>query len=193
MVPRLAIYTALSTSLFSAVTLSALNSRPNFYAAAVAVGRNSGSMMVVWNMIIWAGLVLGLGVRRLFFGQLRSIEHEVCPPFTSLPLQNLLRLLSPRPNRSALLVTKSRVARIPCSPGMGVDGKRQMVPHSSYPTLHSHQIYLKRYGGETETQPLSGRSDETSLRWFSFSEGRDRARARFDYVGLCFHVWTTCS
>ena len=79
MVPRLAIYTAISTSLFSAVTISALNSRPNFYAAAISVGRNSGAMMVVWNMIIWAGLVVGLGVRRLFFGQLRSIEHEVCP------------------------------------------------------------------------------------------------------------------
>lgn len=34
--------------------------------------------MVCWNMVIWAGVVFGLGVKRLFFGGLRSIEYEVC-------------------------------------------------------------------------------------------------------------------
>ena len=46
MVPRLAIYGATSTALAAAVISSALHSRANFFAAAVTVGKSSGSLMV---------------------------------------------------------------------------------------------------------------------------------------------------
>lgn len=82
--PRMAIYGLVSTSLFAAVTLSALNSRPNFYSAAVSVGRSSGSMMVLANFGLFNAIVLGVGIKKLFFGQLRAIEYEVgsCCSFT---------------------------------------------------------------------------------------------------------------
>ncbi len=46
MAPRLAIYGLTSTAFATAVISSALHSRANFFAAAVAVGRSSGSLMV---------------------------------------------------------------------------------------------------------------------------------------------------
>ena len=46
MVPRLAMYGATSTALAAAVVGSALHTRANFFAAAVAVGMSSGSLMV---------------------------------------------------------------------------------------------------------------------------------------------------
>ena len=46
MVHRLAIYGATSTALAAAVISSALHSRANLFAAAVTVGKSSGSLIV---------------------------------------------------------------------------------------------------------------------------------------------------
>jgi hypothetical protein len=46
MVPRLAVYGAASAALAGAVVGSALKTRANFFAAAVAVGRSNGSLLV---------------------------------------------------------------------------------------------------------------------------------------------------
>lgn len=77
MAPRLAIYGLLSTSLFLLTTLSALSSRPNFFSAAVAISRSSGSVMVMANFGVFGAILCGLGVRRVFFGRLRGVEYEV--------------------------------------------------------------------------------------------------------------------
>lgn len=45
-VSRLSAYGILSCGLAAAVVGSALKTRPNFFAAAVSVGRSSGSLMV---------------------------------------------------------------------------------------------------------------------------------------------------
>ena len=45
-IPRLAIYGAASTALAGAVVASSLQTAPNFFAAAVALGRSSGALMV---------------------------------------------------------------------------------------------------------------------------------------------------
>jgi len=77
MVPRLLLYGTLSTTLFLSITISALSSRPNFYSAAIQVGRSSASLMVLWNFGVFGAICAGLGVRRVFFGRLRAIEYEV--------------------------------------------------------------------------------------------------------------------
>lgn len=62
MVPRLAIYGATSTALAAAVIGSALHSRANFFAAAVTVGKSSGSLMVgISSQIRWTILVRAAG------------------------------------------------------------------------------------------------------------------------------------
>jgi E3 ubiquitin-protein ligase synoviolin len=77
MAPRLLIYGTLSSALFLSVTLSALSSRPNFYSAAIQIGRSSASLMVLWNFGVFGAICLGLGIKRVFFGSLRAIEYEV--------------------------------------------------------------------------------------------------------------------
>ncbi|ODN77017.1 hypothetical protein L202_05563 [Cryptococcus amylolentus CBS 6039] len=76
MPPRLAIYGVLSTVLAASVLASALQSRANFYAAAVSVGKSSGSLMVIGNFLFFNALCLGIALKKLFFGQLRAIEYE---------------------------------------------------------------------------------------------------------------------
>ncbi|KAK6907066.1 hypothetical protein I204_00133 [Kwoniella mangroviensis CBS 8886] len=76
MVPRLAIYGLSSTLLASGVVYSALNTRPNFYAAAVALGRSSGALMVLANFALFNTILFGIGLKKIFFGQLRAIEYE---------------------------------------------------------------------------------------------------------------------
>ncbi|KAL7419908.1 E3 ubiquitin-protein ligase hrd1 [Cryptotrichosporon argae] len=75
-VPRLALYGVASTTLASAVFVSALHSRPNFFAAAVAVGRSSGSLLVLANFALFNTICVGIAFKRVFFGQLRAIEYE---------------------------------------------------------------------------------------------------------------------
>ncbi|WVQ94559.1 hypothetical protein IAU59_001639 [Kwoniella sp. CBS 9459] len=76
MVPRLAIYGLASTALAGGVVYSALQTRANFFAAAVAVGRSSGSLMVLANFALFNAICLGIGIKKVFFGQLRAIEYE---------------------------------------------------------------------------------------------------------------------
>jgi E3 ubiquitin-protein ligase synoviolin len=77
MLPRLAIYGALSTALFGAVVSSAIKTRPNFYAAAVALGRSSGALMVLANFALFNAIWVGVILKTIFFGRLRAIEYEV--------------------------------------------------------------------------------------------------------------------
>ncbi|WVR04137.1 hypothetical protein IAU60_001136 [Kwoniella sp. DSM 27419] len=76
MVPRLAVYGMASTALAGSVVYSALSSRANFYAAAVAVGRSSGALMILANFTLFNAICLGIGLKKVFFGQLRAIEYE---------------------------------------------------------------------------------------------------------------------
>ncbi|WVF67065.1 hypothetical protein IAT40_001809 [Kwoniella sp. CBS 6097] len=76
MVPRLAMYGLASTALAGGVVYSALQTRANFFAAAVAVGRSSGSLMVLANFALFNAICLGIGIKKVFFGQLRAIEYE---------------------------------------------------------------------------------------------------------------------
>ena len=70
MVPRLALYGAASTTLAAAVIGSALKTRANFFAAAVTVGRSSGSLMV--SRFKFVGVCLQVGV-----GELRSVQCDL--------------------------------------------------------------------------------------------------------------------
>ncbi|WWC87630.1 uncharacterized protein L201_002520 [Kwoniella dendrophila CBS 6074] len=76
MVPRLAIYGLTSSLLATGVVYSALNTRANFYAAAVALGRSSGALMVLANFALFNTILFGIGLKKIFFGQLRAIEYE---------------------------------------------------------------------------------------------------------------------
>ncbi|WWC59874.1 uncharacterized protein I303_102436 [Kwoniella dejecticola CBS 10117] len=73
---RLAIYGTTSILLTTGVVYSALNTRPNFYAAAVALGRSSGALMVLANFALFNTICLGIAFKKIFFGQLRAIEYE---------------------------------------------------------------------------------------------------------------------
>jgi hypothetical protein len=74
---RLLLYSALSLSSFLLTTTSALSSRPNFYSAAIHLGRSSASLMVLANFGVWCGVILGIGIKKVFFGRLRGVEYEV--------------------------------------------------------------------------------------------------------------------
>ncbi|WWC68885.1 uncharacterized protein I206_102821 [Kwoniella pini CBS 10737] len=76
MVDRLAAYGLTSTLLAGGVIYSALNTRPNFYAAAVALGRSSGALMVLANFALANTIYIGICFKKIFFGQLRAIEYE---------------------------------------------------------------------------------------------------------------------
>lgn len=77
MASRLVLYGALSTLGAASVVGSALHTRANFYAAAVAVGRSSGALMVLANFALFNTICFGIVVKTIFFGRLRSIEYEV--------------------------------------------------------------------------------------------------------------------
>ncbi|WWD16854.1 hypothetical protein CI109_101286 [Kwoniella shandongensis] len=76
MVPRLILYGAASTLLAGGVISSALKSRANFYAAGVAIGRSSGALMILANFALFNAICVGIGLKKIFFGQLRAIEYE---------------------------------------------------------------------------------------------------------------------
>ncbi|KAK8861245.1 hypothetical protein IAR55_002064 [Kwoniella newhampshirensis] len=76
MVPRLVLYGTASTMLAGGVISSALHTRANFYAAGVAIGRSSGALMVLANFALFNAICLGIGLKKIFFGQLRAIEYE---------------------------------------------------------------------------------------------------------------------
>ncbi|BEJ13156.1 hypothetical protein CspHIS471_0303300 [Cutaneotrichosporon sp. HIS471] len=75
-VPRLAAYGLISTALAGAVVGGAITTRPNFYAAAVSIGRSGGSLIVLANFCLFLGIMLGVCFKRLFFGDLRPVEYE---------------------------------------------------------------------------------------------------------------------
>lgn len=77
MARRFALYGVASTVFAFGVVSTALRTRANFYAAAVSIGKSSGSMMILGNFILFNAILLGIGVKKLFFGQLRTIEYEV--------------------------------------------------------------------------------------------------------------------
>ncbi|WVQ83464.1 hypothetical protein IAT38_005605 [Cryptococcus sp. DSM 104549] len=76
MAPRLAMYGLASTVLAAGVVSSAMRSRANFYAAAVSVGKSSGSLMILANFALFNAICFGIAVKKVFFGQLRAVEYE---------------------------------------------------------------------------------------------------------------------
>lgn len=70
-----------STVLFGAVVSSTLKARPNFYSAAVALGMSSGASLVLANFALFNAIWMGVVLKKLFFGQLRSVEYEVSPGY----------------------------------------------------------------------------------------------------------------
>ncbi|ORX36259.1 hypothetical protein BD324DRAFT_580854 [Kockovaella imperatae] len=74
--PRLALYGAASTALAGSVVASSFQNAPNFFAAAVAIGRSSGALMILANFALFNVICLGIVFKMVFFGQLRSIEYE---------------------------------------------------------------------------------------------------------------------
>ncbi|RXK38218.1 hypothetical protein M231_04502 [Tremella mesenterica] len=73
---RLAAYGLASTALAGVVVTSAIKSRPNFFSAAVAVGRSSGALMILGNFALFNVICLGIALKTIFFGRLRPIEYE---------------------------------------------------------------------------------------------------------------------
>lgn len=94
---RLVAYGLLSTGLTGSVIVNAVRSRPNFFAAAVALGKSSGSLMVshhvlgggklpkappiadtqvLGNFVLFLAILAGIAFKRVFFGTLRQIEYE---------------------------------------------------------------------------------------------------------------------
>ncbi|EAL17862.1 hypothetical protein CNBL1240 [Cryptococcus deneoformans B-3501A] len=76
MARRFVLYGVASTVFAFGVVSTALRTRANFYAAAVSIGKSSGSMMILGNFTLFNAILLGIGVKNLFFGQLRTIEYE---------------------------------------------------------------------------------------------------------------------
>nr|ODN85627.1 hypothetical protein L203_04877 [Cryptococcus depauperatus CBS 7841] len=76
MARRFALYGLVSTVIAFCVVSSALRSRANFYAAMVSIGKSSGSIMILGNFVLFNVICLGIGLKKLFFGQLRTIEYE---------------------------------------------------------------------------------------------------------------------
>jgi hypothetical protein len=37
-------------------------------------------MMVLANFGVWCGVILGIGIKKVFFGRLRGVEYEVSGP-----------------------------------------------------------------------------------------------------------------
>lgn len=74
---RLALYGLGSTALFGIVVSSTLKARPNFYSAAVALGRSSGASLILANFALFNAIWLGVVLKTVFFGRLRSVEYEV--------------------------------------------------------------------------------------------------------------------
>jgi hypothetical protein len=72
---RLAAYGVLSTSLASAVVVSAFQQRPNFYSACIYLSQSNACLLILANMGIFMTFVLGVCLQRLFFGSLRTVEE----------------------------------------------------------------------------------------------------------------------
>ncbi|TXT10974.1 hypothetical protein VHUM_01725 [Vanrija humicola] len=75
-VSRLAAFGLLSTGLAAGVVGNALKERPNFFAAAVAVGRSTGALLILGNFLLFLAICTGVVWKRIFFGELRPIEYE---------------------------------------------------------------------------------------------------------------------
>ncbi|KAL1410284.1 E3 ubiquitin-protein ligase hrd1 [Vanrija albida] len=75
-VSRLAAFGLLSTGLAAGVVGNALKERPNFYAAAVSVGRSSGALLILGSFLLFLTICTGVLWKRIFFGELRPIEYE---------------------------------------------------------------------------------------------------------------------
>ena len=125
---RLALYAAFSAGLVAAVVLNALQNQSNFFAAAFAMSQSNGSIMVndicnpydgtiamheadiyalqaMLNMALVATVIFGLGVQKLFFGDLRALEIEV-RAYTSLREVGLTRMMKRLHERSWYFMTE---------------------------------------------------------------------------------------
>ena len=72
---RLAAYGAVSTSLATAVILTAFQQRPNFYSACVYLSQSNASLMILTNMGFFLTILVGFTVQKALFGHLRAIEE----------------------------------------------------------------------------------------------------------------------
>lgn len=118
MLPRLAVYGLASTALFGIVVSSNLKARPNFYSAAVALGRSSGALMVLANFALFNAIWVGVVLKVLFFGRLRSIEYEVRHRVSDVHATGVSELRST--GRSQLTITASVRALVDISYGVSV-------------------------------------------------------------------------
>ncbi|KXS20693.1 hypothetical protein M427DRAFT_51675 [Gonapodya prolifera JEL478] len=73
---RLAFFGTLSSMLSALVLINAWLERGAFFPAAIHVSRSGASVLVLLNWLLFVAIVLGRGLLRLFFGQLRVLEVE---------------------------------------------------------------------------------------------------------------------
>ncbi len=77
---KLSVYGALSTGLSLSLIAHAFVTRDfHFFASCVHLTRSPASVLVLLNWALYAALLFGRLSQRLFFGELRAIEVEVCP------------------------------------------------------------------------------------------------------------------
>ena len=71
-------YGAISGTLLTAVVANAFFQREQFYLACVYITRSNANLLILYNMALVFVLMAGKVFRRVFFGQLRAMEVEVC-------------------------------------------------------------------------------------------------------------------
>ncbi|KAJ1979966.1 E3 ubiquitin-protein ligase hrd1 [Dimargaris xerosporica] len=73
---RLAVYGAVTTALTAMVLSSTLNQHRYFYPACIRLTQSNANLLILANMAFFLTLLLGKGLQRTFFGNLRAIEVE---------------------------------------------------------------------------------------------------------------------
>ncbi|KAI9353605.1 E3 ubiquitin-protein ligase synoviolin A-like protein [Obelidium mucronatum] len=73
---RLQTYGVISVALAASAISSAWTARANFYATCIHLTRSSTTLMILLNLSLFLSIVIGRGVQKVFFGQLRAIEVE---------------------------------------------------------------------------------------------------------------------
>ncbi|KAI8609326.1 hypothetical protein BC830DRAFT_1071068, partial [Chytriomyces sp. MP71] len=73
---RLFTYGGVSTLLAVQAIASAWTARANFYSTCIHLTRSSASLLVLLNFTVFVAIMMGRGIQKTFFGQLRAIEVE---------------------------------------------------------------------------------------------------------------------
>ncbi|KAJ1978928.1 hypothetical protein H4R34_003025 [Dimargaris verticillata] len=73
---RLAVYGAVTTALTAMVLSSTLSQHRYFYPACIRLTQSNANLLILANMAFFLTLLLGKGLQRAFFGNLRAIEVE---------------------------------------------------------------------------------------------------------------------